>query len=165
MCNKIIRLVGHLRSCQLALLSSILHCECVCVCASVYPRSCSWITLCLPALQWVYSSRVLQRTGLMTSSRDMKRLCPPATRILQPGCVSLCLCVFILLAGGWQQCHSSYMLPERKQNLNMLAHAYLILCGICEGISHVWRRTHTSMKARWVSHPRFRPKMPFFHCR
>lgn len=43
----------------------------------------------------------------------------------------------------------------------MLTHAYLILCGICEGISHAWRRTHThtSMKARWISHPRFKPKM------
>ena len=47
----------------------------------------------LPALQWVYSSRVLQRTGLMTNSRDMKRLCQPATRILRPVCVCVCVCL------------------------------------------------------------------------
>lgn len=78
------------------LLASILGCECVfcaCVCEHVCVSKVLFLVYSgLPALQWVYSFRVLQRTGLMTSSRDMKRLCPPATR----NSLGVYVCLFCL---------------------------------------------------------------------
>lgn len=90
---------------------------CVCICVSkvlflVHPS--------LPALQWLYSFLVLQRTGLMTSSRDMKRLCPPATRILQPW---VCVAVCFFLSCKRMITAPSFLLTYSLRKQNVLAHA------------------------------------------
>lgn len=107
---------------------------CVCVCVS---KVLFLVHSGLPALQWVYSSRVLQKTGLMTSSRDMKRLCPPATRILRPGCVCDYVCVYFL-------CRRLITMPlflcvlSKKTKLKHACTCHLILGVICRADSHAW---------------------------
>lgn len=109
--DEISRLVGHLWSCQTGPLGLYFAlCECVSA------ITCSWFTL----LSQHYSGSILMS-------------CPPATRILWPGCA--------LFFFYWQQCRPSLMVPWHKMKLThahtSTCHLLWVICGTDRSVHEV----------------------------